>query len=472
MIKDDRIYQVLLRYDFDLFRGKKGITEYITEHLSKYYAEIVSATEGNNEFLGPYFITLLKDKLPIIKELCDEIPAILSAFDNGHIRDAYNKSALLFDNVEPYLLRRASWVGNGGTFYRIRPGDFRIKDPTISKKQKAELFHIKKGLRNRIGAYRYSVAGYPCLYLASDRELAWFECGMPKQFSFCQLVITEEGEGALRLVDFSNRPVDLLSSVSSWLLNAKRLNKEESEKVVYYDYLVKYIVTYPLAAACSVKVKDRGNKYVEEYIFPQLFMSWLRERDDIDGVRYKSSLNSSLVQGMGAINVALPVKKFRDDGLDEQLTAKIGVSDIGYLDVNNDFQKYLDALNDLKVYINKLRLYIVESPHVGTYILELIDLSECILKTYTSLMEGNYINSELLFTYIDRLCEHVDLLYLCREIKAQECIDEALRFKKDHIDKNVIILQFEEFKELASRILRKHTVFDFSFENMGNFEYL
>ena len=28
-----------------------------------------------------------------------------------------------------------------------------------------------------MGAYRYSVAGSPCLYLASDRELAWFECG-------------------------------------------------------------------------------------------------------------------------------------------------------------------------------------------------------------------------------------------------------------------------------------------------------
>lgn len=472
MFKDDRIYQVLLKYDFDLFRGKKSIAEYMAEHIAEYYAEIVSATEGKNDFLGAYFIALLKEELPIIKELSDEIPAILSAFDNGHIRDAYNRSALLFDNIEPYLLRRASWLGNGGNFYRIRSGDFRIKDRANSKKQKAELFHIKKDLRNRIGAYRYSVAGYPCLYLASDRELAWFECGMPKQFSFCQLVITEEGEEALRLVDFSNRPVDLLSSISIWLLNAKRLNKAEEEKTVYYDYLVKYIVTYPLAAACSVKVKDRGNKYVEEYIFPQLFMSWIRERDDIDGVRYKSSLNSTLVQGMGAINVALPVKKFRKDGLDERLTAKIGVSDIGYLDVNKDFQKYQDALDDLKAYTNKLRLYIIESSYVGAYVLELIDLSECILKTYTSLMEGNYVNSELLFTYIDRLCEHVDLLYLCKEMKIQKCIDEGQRLQKDIVDKNVMISQFEEFKELASRILRKHTVFDFSFENMENFEYL
>lgn len=472
MIKDDRIYQVLLKHDFDLFRGEKGITEYISEHIAQYYDEIASAIKGKNEFLGDCFISLLKDELPFLEEICKEIPTILSAFDNGHIREAYNKSALLFDRVEPFLLRRPSWYGSDGNFYRIRPGDFRIKDPANSKKQKIELFHIKKEIRNRIGAYRYSIAGYPCLYLSSNRELAWFECGMPKQFSFCQFRITEEGEDALELVDFSYRPIEVLSSVSVWILNANRKDKSEEEKVIYYDFLIKYIITYPLAAACSVKVKDRGNKYVEEYIFPQLFMSWIRERDDIDGVRYKSSLNSTLVHGMGAINVALPVKKFREDGLDEKLTAKISVSDIGYLDVNKDFQKYQDVLDDIKTYVGKLRLYIIESSYSGTYIEELIDLSECIIKTYTSLIEGNYTNSELLFTYVDRLCEHVDLLYLCREVKMQKCIENAPQHKKESIDKDVIMDHFEEFNQLANKILHKHTVFDFTFENMENFEYL
>ena len=84
MIKDDRIYQVLLKYNFDLFRGDKNITEYMREHCNQYL-------------------------------------------------------------------------------------------------KKMQLFHIKKTLRNRVGAYRYSVAGSPCLYLASDRELAWFECGMTEK---------------------------------------------------------------------------------------------------------------------------------------------------------------------------------------------------------------------------------------------------------------------------------------------------
>lgn len=379
---------------------------------------------------------------------------------------------MLFDRVEPYLLRRLSWHGNSGNFYRIRQGDFRIKNPADSKKQKAELFHIKKELHNRIGAYRYSVAGYPCLYLASDRELAWFECVMPKQFSFCQMVITEEGENALQLIDFSHRPIDLLSSITIWILNNRRQGQESSNEIMkIYDFFIKYIITYPLAAACSVKVKDRGNKYIEEYVFPQLFMSWIRERKDIDGVRYKSSLNSALVQGMGAIYVALPVKKFREDGLDEHLVSKIGISDIGYLDVNKDFQKYQCALDDLQTFINKLRIYIIESPYVGDYIYEIIELSECITKTYTALMEGNYINSELLFTYVDRLCDYVNLLYSCKERKLEDCINNASK-EKQFIDAAVIEAQFEEFYGLAKKILHKHMVFNFTFENVGNFEYL
>ena len=40
MIKDDRIYQVLLKYNFDLFRGNKNITEYMREHCNQFYCDI------------------------------------------------------------------------------------------------------------------------------------------------------------------------------------------------------------------------------------------------------------------------------------------------------------------------------------------------------------------------------------------------------------------------------------------------
>ena len=453
MIKDDRIYQVLLKYNFDLFRGDKNITEYMREHCNQFYCDICDAVKGDNSFLGEDFVNLLKDELGELQDICLIIPEILELNDRGLIKATYEKGFQLFERMKPYFYTRYSWRENGGFYYRIRQGDFRIKAGEDSKEKKMQLFHIKTTLRNRVGAYRYSVAGSPCLYLASDRELAWFECGMPKQFSYCQMLIDEDNDNGLVLVDFSFRPVDVLSSITCWLLNARRQDKKDVD--VYYKFLLRYIMIYPIAAACSVKVKDRNTKFVEEYVFPQLFMQWIRETDEFDGVRYKSSLNTNLVDGMGAINIALPVKEYRADGLDRRLAEKITVSDIGYLDVNSDFQKYNDILEKIKDYINGIQMFMNQVPFYGHYMIELTDVCKCVIKTYNALMEGNYQNSELIFSYLDLLYAHASLLYANRDFKIQECINKTEARHRQAIDEEKLKEQFEEFHQLMNQIFHK-----------------
>ena len=468
MVKDDMIYQVLLKHDFDLYRGNSDIAEFMKDHLKNYYENIAAAVKRDNPFLGKMFASMLSEKLEELNYICEEIPAVLDAFNNGHIMEAYNEGTQLFAFIKPYFLKYHASNGDFTDYYRIRQGDHRIKEASENKRKKAELFHIKRTSRDRIGAYRYSVAGYPCLYLASDIELAWFECGMPKQFSYARLTITGDEDDGLMLIDLSRRPIEFLSAVTTWILNARR--KDDHNVMNYYDILIRYILTYPLAAACSVKVKNRNSKFVEEYIFPQLLMYWIRESSDIDGVKYKSSLYSTLVQGMGAVNVALPAKKFRFDGLDERLTKKIAISDIGYLDVNSDFKRYQSALQELKTFKDELRIYTIESAYAGDYVMEIIDLCDSIFKTYTALIEGDYSNSELIFTHVDRLCDHVDLLYQCKEKKMEECVMKAFPHQKESIDPTVINYHFEKFYQIAERILNKHAVFHFSFENLGNVE--
>lgn len=470
MIKDDRIYQVLLKYNFDLFRGDKNITEYMREHCNQFYCDICDALKGDNSFLGEEFVNLLNGELEELQDICSIIPEILELNDRGLIKATYEKGFQLFERMKPYFYTRYSWRGNGGFYYRIRQGDFRIKDGEDSKEKKMQLFHIKKTLRNRVGAYRYSVAGSPCLYLASDRELAWFECGMPKQFSYCQMLIDEDNENGLVLVDFSFRPVDVLSSITCWLLNARRQDKKDVDLI--YKFLLRYIMVYPIAAACSVKVKDRNTKFVEEYVFPQLFMQWIRETDEFDGVRYKSSLNTNLVDGMGAINIALPVKEYREDGLDRRLAEKITVSDIGYLDVNSDFRKYNDILEKIKDYINGIQMFMNQVPFYGDYMTELTDVCKCVIKTYNALMEGNYQNGELIFSYLDLLYDHASLLYANRDLKIQECINKTEERHRQAIDEEKLKEQFEDFHQLMNQILHKHAVFDFRFEILENYENL
>ena len=191
MIKDDSLFQVLLKYNFDLMRGDKSMRDYLSCNLNRFYSDIISALDGNNAFLGEGFTEILRKKASTLKEFCDEITSIIAIFDNGMMKDVYLRSSKLFNKMKPYFILRTTFNGTGNTYYRIRSGDFRILTPSQSKLQKSQLFHIKKDLRSRIGAYRYSVAGFPCLYLSSNSELAWFECGMPKQFSYCQMKIEE-----------------------------------------------------------------------------------------------------------------------------------------------------------------------------------------------------------------------------------------------------------------------------------------
>lgn len=144
MIKDDRIYQVLLKYNFDLFRGDKNITEYMREHCNQFYCDICDAVKGDNSFLGEDFVNLLKDELGELHDICLIILEILELNDRGLIKATYEKGFQLFERMKPYFYTRYSWRENGGFYYRIRQGDFRIKAGEDSKEKKCSCFTLKR----------------------------------------------------------------------------------------------------------------------------------------------------------------------------------------------------------------------------------------------------------------------------------------------------------------------------------------
>ena len=115
---------------------------------------------------------------------------------------------------------------------------------------------------------------------------------------------------------------------------------------------------------------------------------------------------------------------------------------------------------------------IIESKFAENYVSEIIDLCECIIKTYTVLMEGDYENAELMFTHVERLYDHVNLFIMCKDAKISECYQNALPHEKEYVEAAIIESHFQKFKELSSKILTKNTVFNFTFENLDNLEYI
>lgn len=469
MYKDDQLFQILLKYNFDLYRNEFDVPSYLDYHFNEFTNDIERAAAGSNPILGPEFCSLVLENISLIKGICNRLVEIGRINRNGQIKDAFESAYSLFSSMEPYYLSSFSWAERDGYYYRIRRGDLRIKPGEDSKKKKAELFHIKDSKRNLIGAYRFSIPGFPCLYLTSGFELGWFESGMPKQLSYCRMRIEESGENALRLIDISNRPVDLLSNIHVWILNAKD-NQDELQKI--HKYFLNYIITYPLAAACSIKVRDRGDKYVEEYVIPQMLMNWIRENGSHDGIRYKSSLNTTLVQGMGAVNVALPVKKFRDDGLCERLTSKIAVSDIAYLDVNEEFKKYHQNLQDIEDFKNDLWNKRIRGNYCGGYVLKLIDICETAIVTYKSIISGNHLNDVMLHQ-IDCVADYIYTIQENKDSIVKRSIEEVKQLYLG-IDpaklKDEISADIDRFSELVTKVIHKHAVFHFTHEDATNFE--
>lgn len=432
----NNILGIIRKYNYDLYRGNLSMEEYLSSYFSKYLDDLSTYIDESNE----EFREKVGKKINLIQEICNEIIDIIHINSNGFTKKSYTKSYELFDKIEPYLLKKKV----GQKYYRIRKGNF-------SDSNKRELFHISKDNRHLIGAFRYSIPGIPCLYLAKGIELAWLECGMPQEFSYCKMELDRN----LNLINFIENPHEFAVSVSCNIYSDD-------------EYLLNYIVTYPLMAACSMKVKNRGNKFTEEYVIPQMLMEWVRESKYFDGIAYKSSLYNNLAKGIYATNIVLPVKEFREDGLCKNLTSKISISDIAYFDVKSHFDKCKKIISEIKDFKNKLEYDLGQSKFKIKEKSEMIEVCEVVIRTYETLIDGGYNDTELIFSYIKIISRYISMIYKNTDNIEKEKND--LKSKDLISDYKCILDELVEFKDLMYKIIFEGSVFSFDFkeENLIN----
>lgn len=147
---------------------------------------------------------------------------------------------------------------------------FRIRhiDDGLSHSRK-DIFHPDFSLRHIIGTNRYSIAGYPTLYLADNMELAQSELGDQKNFIASCFMFVDNFH--LGIVDFGLRPRDF-----SFI--GEENNREFGQNAIPFsrENARRYLIWFPLIAACSFIRAHPGNPYADEYILPQLLMQWIR----------------------------------------------------------------------------------------------------------------------------------------------------------------------------------------------------
>ncbi|NVO11999.1 MAG: RES domain-containing protein [Bacteroidales bacterium] len=228
---------------------------------------------------------------------------VVQEYYNGNPFKAYDKLDHTLKNEVKDLyaiIKQKEYCANEN-FYRIR-----LKEDNFPLDAK-DLFHIPFEHRGKVSTQRYSIPGFPSLYLGRTLYVCWEELNRPQIDKF----------QAVRLKNKSN--------ISFLDLTPPLLTNNLHRKEVY-----RYFMTWPLIACCSVKVKNINDTFKPEYIIPQLLLQWVRDNDRIDGISYKSThIEPQLYKQEGELsNLVLPVKENREKGHCSKLKSKFEMTEV------------------------------------------------------------------------------------------------------------------------------------------------
>ncbi|ATC37783.1 RES domain-containing protein [Elizabethkingia anophelis] len=236
------------------------------------------------------------------KAVIENLILCIEEYYNGNPHKAYHYFCTVINSDYKdlsFILNYKTYEPNE-SFFRIR-----LSDNNYPYK-KEEMFHIPFELRNKVSTQRFSIPGFPSLYLGRTIYICWEELRRPNI-------------DKIQTIRFKNvRPIKLLDLTPP--------NKECDD----INELYRFFMTFPLIMCCSVKVKDVTDTFKPEYIVPQLLLQWVRNNELVEGIQYKSTHISAKVFNNNAelINIVLPVKSNKEKGICKELIKYFESTDV------------------------------------------------------------------------------------------------------------------------------------------------
>lgn len=179
---------------------------------------------------------------------------------------------------------------------------FRVTCVTDNKPYgRSRVFHTPYNMRSKVSTSRYSIAGYPSLYLGTSLKLCCEEIHLNpyKDFALAAAFkferVLEYTNTNIRVIELGVKPQDFVRLEPN--------NEIQHNRFIPFrlleDINVKsaYVLWYPLIEACSFIRTNKNDPFAAEYIIPQLLMQWVRSemctsQDDkynqLIGIRYFS----------------------------------------------------------------------------------------------------------------------------------------------------------------------------------------
>lgn len=264
---------------------------YVKEQLNEFYKMVLKLEDEDLNISGvSYHATFVKRMAEIMVKGINEC---IEMYLEGKINEAYAAldRTLKHETKDFYAIISQFKIDKQTDFYRIRE---QKENVALTP---AELFHIPFELRGCVQNQRFSINGFPSLYLSSNLYTCWEELQQPGLNNFQAIRFRNIVE--LNVLDLSPPLIERRLSRSNY----------------------RFLLIWPVIFACSVRVKNKKDVFKPEYIIPQLLLQWVRQNDDIDCIRYFSTnidQHNTLSTGDFS-NYVFPVKNSAKKGYCEDL---------------------------------------------------------------------------------------------------------------------------------------------------------
>lgn len=252
------------------------------------------------------------EKFPLnrVKETCGMINKAVEHYLNGFPSKAYDVFAGLMAKLmeTPLVVYRKSILEQLEGKSPRNDDDLQLFRAVSVQDNKpygrTRVFHTPYTLRSKVSTSRYSIAGYPSLYLGTSLALCCEEIHLNpyKDYALASAFQIERcialSNASIRVIELGVKPQDFLKTDQS------DVQQNDNPGRVISDGLLRdrqirsaYLLWYPLIAASSFIRANKSDPFAAEYIVPQLLMQWIRSEMAINqpndcaeliGIRYFS----------------------------------------------------------------------------------------------------------------------------------------------------------------------------------------
>lgn len=170
-------------------------------------------------------------------EIWEELTSIVNSFQSGQLAHAYSSFYALFCSHVKEM--RTFEIAKDSCLYRMRKGTNDFDEYTAED----EMSHIPFELNHLVSNERFSISGFPSLYLGSSIYVCWEELHRPS-FDFASTALFKARQN-VKVIDLSEQD---------------------------HYHFTREIFSDCLTLACSLSVNYPKAPFKPEYIIPQLLM--------------------------------------------------------------------------------------------------------------------------------------------------------------------------------------------------------